>query len=77
MKIFNFELEYKVDLRFYVKYDGESDGDGPESLKPCLDPLMALIDRAPINIRIKEMHGKKILITMCLFWLEARFACCD
>ena len=24
---------------FYVKFDGESDGDGPESLKHCLDPL--------------------------------------
>ena len=38
---------------------------------------MALIDPAPIDIRIKELHGKKILITMCLFWLEARFAFCD
>ena len=40
-------------------------------------PLMALIDPAPIDIRIKELHSKKILITMCLFWLEARFAFCD
>ena len=24
-----------------------------------------------------ELHGKKILITMGLFWLEARFAFCD
>ena len=40
-------------------------------------PLMALIDPAPIDKRIKELHGKKILITMCLFWLEARFAFCD
>ena len=23
----------------YVKFDVESDGDGPESLKHCLDPL--------------------------------------
>ena len=38
-------------------------------------PLMARIDPALIDIRIKELHGKKILITMCLFWLEARFAC--
>ena len=38
---------------------------------------MALIDPAPIDIRIKELHSKKILITMCLFWLEARFAFCD
>ena len=30
---------------------------------------MALIDPAPIGIKIKELHGKKILITMCLFWL--------
>ena len=39
---------------------------------------MALIDPAPIDIRIKELHGKKILITMCLFnsgWRHAlRFA---
>ena len=35
---------------------------------------MALVDPAPIDIRIKELHSKKILITMCLFWLEARFA---
>ena len=40
-------------------------------------PLMALIDPAPIGIRIKELHSKKILISMCLFWLEARFAFCD
>ena len=31
MKIFNFEVESKLDLPFYVKFDGESDGDGPES----------------------------------------------
>ena len=30
MKIFNFELESKLDLHFYVKFDGESDGDSPE-----------------------------------------------
>ena len=39
MKIFNFELEWKLDLHSYVKFDGESDGDGPESLKNFLDPL--------------------------------------
>ena len=39
MKIFNFELESKLDLHFFVKFDGESNGDGPESLKPYLDPL--------------------------------------
>ena len=39
MKIFDFELELKLDHHFYVKFYGESDGDGPESLKPYLDPL--------------------------------------
>ena len=39
MKIFNFELESKLDLHFDVKFDGECDGDGPESSKPYLDPL--------------------------------------
>ena len=28
MKIFNFELEEKLDLQFAVKFDDESDGDG-------------------------------------------------
>ena len=27
----NFELESKLDLHFDVKFDGECDGDGPES----------------------------------------------
>ena len=72
MKIFNFVLESKLDLHFHVKFDGESDGDGPDSQKPYLDPL-----NGPKDIRIKELHGKKILITLCLFWLEARFAFCD
>ena len=31
MKIFNFELEENLDLRFDVKFDDESDGDGPDS----------------------------------------------
>ena len=33
MKIFNFELESKLDLQLHidVKFDGECDGDGPES----------------------------------------------
>ena len=31
MEIFNFVLKSKLDLRFYVKFDGESDGDGPKS----------------------------------------------
>ena len=30
-KIFNFELEEKVDLHFDVKFDDKSDGDGPDS----------------------------------------------
>ena len=38
MKIFNFELESKLDLHLYVKFDGEPDGDGPDSQKPYLDP---------------------------------------
>ena len=39
MKIFNFELEEKLDLGFDVKFDDKSDGDGPGSKKPYLDPL--------------------------------------
>ena len=39
MKIFNFELESKLDLHFDVKFDGECDGDSPGSYKPYLDPL--------------------------------------
>ena len=31
MNIFNFELEEKVDLHSYVKFDDESNGDGPDS----------------------------------------------
>ena len=29
MKIFNFELESKLDLHLDVKFDGECDGDNP------------------------------------------------
>ena len=32
MKIFNFELELKLDLHFYVKFDGESDVTVPNLL---------------------------------------------
>ena len=39
MKIFTFELESKSDRHFNVKFYGESDGDGPDSSKPYLDPL--------------------------------------
>ena len=39
MKIFNFELESKLDLLVDVKFDGESDGGCPESyLNPLIDP---------------------------------------
>ena len=31
MKIFNFVLESKLDVHFYVKFESEYDGDGPES----------------------------------------------
>ena len=31
MKIFNFEQEEKLDHHFDVKFDDESDGDGPDS----------------------------------------------
>ena len=44
MKIFNFELEEKLDLYSYVNFDDKSDGDSPDFLKPYLDPLMALTD---------------------------------
>ena len=30
MEIFNFVLEWNLDLHFYVKFDDESYGDGPE-----------------------------------------------
>ena len=39
MKIFNFELEEKLDLHSEVKFDNKSDGDGPDCEKPYLDPL--------------------------------------
>ena len=39
IKIFNFELKGNLDLHIDVKFDGERDGDGPDSLKPHLDPL--------------------------------------
>ena len=39
MKIFNFELEEKLDQHSDVEFDGESDGHGPEAQKPYLDPL--------------------------------------
>ena len=39
MKIFNFELEEKLDRHSDVEFDGESDGDSPDAKKPYFDPL--------------------------------------
>ena len=41
MKIFNFvlEIESKLDLHSFVKFDGKTDGKGPESQKLYLDFL--------------------------------------
>ena len=45
MKIFNFELEKKLELHiFNLKFDGECNGDGPKAQKPYLNPQMTLID---------------------------------
>ena len=30
MEIFNCELEEKLDLHYHIKFDDESDGDGPD-----------------------------------------------
>ena len=38
MKMFNFKLEQRLDLHFHVNFDGECNGDGPESKNPYLDP---------------------------------------
>ena len=38
IEIFNFELEIKLDHHFYVKFHGESNGDGLEAQKPNLGP---------------------------------------
>ena len=46
MKTFNFELESsELDLRSDVsrKFDNETDGDGPNSFKPYLDPKWPLL----------------------------------
>jgi hypothetical protein len=42
MKIFNFELEEKLDQHFDVKFGGESDGDDHETQKPYVNPLNEL-----------------------------------
>ena len=76
MKIFNFVLESKLDLHSYVKFDGKCDEGGRESLKPYL----ALIDPAPIDIRIKEIARQKDTDNHVSFLaeaLKARFAFCD
>ena len=36
MKIFNFELEEKLDRHSEVEFDGKFDGDGPEAQKPSV-----------------------------------------
>ena len=70
MKIFNFKLESKLDLHFDVKFNGESNGDSPKAQKPYLHPytIWHLLTRPLIGIKTKELNGKKILITMRLFW---------
>ena len=40
MKIFNFEVEGKLDHHFGVKFDGELDGNSLESRNPYFDPLI-------------------------------------
>ena len=40
MKIFNFELEEKLDQHFDVKFDGESDGNSLKALNPYFDPII-------------------------------------
>ena len=40
MKIFNFELEEKLDQHFQVKFDGEFDGKSLKALNPHFDPLI-------------------------------------
>ena len=39
-KNFKFELGEKLDYHFKVKFHGESNGDGPDVQKRCLDPEM-------------------------------------
>ena len=72
MKIFNFKLGSKLDLHFNVKFNGESNGDGPKAQKPYLHPLyyMAFIDPVPYRHKNEKIERQKMLITMCLFWLE-------
>ena len=40
MKIFNFELEEKLDHHSRVEFNGEFDGNSLEALNPYFDPLI-------------------------------------
>ena len=40
MKIFNFEVEWKLYHLFRVEFDGEFDGNSLEALTPHFDPLI-------------------------------------
>ena len=41
LKIFDFEVEWKLDLLPRVKFDGEFDGNSLQAPKPYFDPLIA------------------------------------
>ena len=57
MKIFNFELEEKLDHHFQVKFDGKSDGNSLKALKRYFNPLIGpnwpLIDQKIENVNIE------------------------
>ena len=40
MKIFNLEVERKLDHHFQVEFDGKFDGNSLEALTPHFDPLI-------------------------------------
>ena len=40
MKIFNFEVEWKLDHQSWVEFDGDFDGNSLEALSPYFDPLI-------------------------------------
>ena len=40
MKIFNFEVEWKLYHHFWVEFDGEFDGNSLEALNQYFDPLI-------------------------------------
>ena len=52
MKMFNFELESKLDLRFDVKFDGECDG-VPVSF--LAEACFAVCDRSNLNTSTQEI----------------------